>query len=53
LPGPWAQETGVEVPDGLTKAEVSKRIDELQQTTVRGTRASTAAERGTRRERDD
>jgi hypothetical protein len=32
-----AQEAGVEVPDGLSKAEASKRIDELQQTTGRGT----------------
>jgi hypothetical protein len=31
-----AQEAGVEVPDGLSKAEASKRIDELQQTTGRG-----------------
>jgi hypothetical protein len=31
-----AQEAGVEVPDDLTKAEASKRIDELQQTTGRG-----------------
>jgi hypothetical protein len=31
-----AQEAGQEVPDDLTKAEASKRIDELQQTTGRG-----------------
>ena len=31
-----AQEAGEEVPDNLTKAEASKRIDELQQTTGRG-----------------
>ena len=31
-----AQEAGEEVPDGLTKAEASARIDELQQTTGRG-----------------
>ncbi|GAB2793671.1 DUF3072 domain-containing protein [Amycolatopsis magusensis] len=32
-----AQEAGVEVPDDLTKVEASKRIDELQQQTGRGT----------------
>ncbi|MGA6164975.1 DUF3072 domain-containing protein [Amycolatopsis magusensis] len=32
-----AQEAGVEVPDNLTKVEASKRIDELQQQTGRGT----------------
>lgn len=31
-----AQEAGVEVPDGLSKAEASRRIDELQQQTGRG-----------------
>ena len=31
-----AQEAGEEVPDGLTKAEASKRIDELQDRTGRG-----------------
>jgi hypothetical protein len=31
-----AQEAGEEVPGDLTKAEASKRIDELQQTTGRG-----------------
>ncbi|MEU0789013.1 DUF3072 domain-containing protein [Amycolatopsis sp. NPDC005961] len=31
-----AQEAGEEVPDGLTKAEASARIDELQQATGRG-----------------
>ena len=31
-----AQEAGEEVPDNLTKAEASKRIDELQQKTGRG-----------------
>lgn len=31
-----AQEAGVEVPEGLTKAEASKRIDELQERTGRG-----------------
>ncbi|WIY01329.1 DUF3072 domain-containing protein [Amycolatopsis mongoliensis] len=32
-----AQEAGEEVPDGLTKAEASTRIDELQRETGRGT----------------
>jgi DUF3072 family protein len=32
-----AQEAGVEVPEGLTKAEASELIDELQQRTGRGT----------------
>ncbi|MDP8937998.1 MAG: DUF3072 domain-containing protein [Actinomycetota bacterium] len=32
-----AQEAGEEVPDDLTKAEASKRIDELQDRTGRGT----------------
>lgn len=32
-----AQEAGESVPDGLTKAEASRRIDELQQRTGRGT----------------
>ena len=32
-----AQEAGVEVPEGLTKVEASRRIDELQQQTGRGT----------------
>ena len=31
-----AREAGEEVPDGLTKAEASKRIDELQDRTGRG-----------------
>jgi hypothetical protein len=31
-----AQEAGEEVPDHLTKAEASKRIDELQERTGRG-----------------
>jgi len=31
-----AQEAGEEVPEDLTKAEASKRIDELQQETGRG-----------------
>jgi hypothetical protein len=31
-----AQEAGEEVPDGLTKAEASERIDELQRSTGRG-----------------
>ena len=31
-----AQEAGEEVPDGLTKADASKRIDELQERTGRG-----------------
>jgi hypothetical protein len=31
-----AQEAGVDVPDGLTKADASKLIDELQQKTGRG-----------------
>ena len=31
-----AQEAGEEVPEGLTKAEASKRIDELQAKTGRG-----------------
>lgn len=31
-----AQEAGVEVPDGLTKADASKLIDELQERTGRG-----------------
>ncbi|SCF30257.1 DUF3072 domain-containing protein [Micromonospora mirobrigensis] len=31
-----AQEAGAEVPDDLTKAEASKRIDELQAETGRG-----------------
>jgi hypothetical protein len=31
-----AQEAGVAVPDGLTKADASKRIDELQERTGRG-----------------
>lgn len=31
-----AEEAGVEVPDDLTKAEASKRIDELQERTGRG-----------------
>ena len=31
-----AQEAGADVPDGLTKAEASERIDELQQETGRG-----------------
>ena len=32
-----AQEAGEDVPDGLTKAEASKRIDDLQEKTGRGT----------------
>ncbi|MEV0074237.1 MULTISPECIES: DUF3072 domain-containing protein [unclassified Amycolatopsis] len=32
-----AQEAGVDVPEELTKAEASERIDELQRTTGRGT----------------
>ncbi len=32
-----AQEAGEEVPDELTKAEASKKIDELQERTGRGT----------------
>ncbi|WP_051471904.1 DUF3072 domain-containing protein [Patulibacter minatonensis] len=35
-----AQEAGVEVPDGLTKADASKLIDELQTKTGRGTPSS-------------
>ena len=31
-----AQEAGVEVPDGLSKADASKMIDELQDKTGRG-----------------
>jgi hypothetical protein len=31
-----AQEAGEEAPDGLTKAEASRRIDELQERTGRG-----------------
>jgi hypothetical protein len=31
-----AQEAGEPVPDGLTKAEASKKIDELQERTGRG-----------------
>ena len=31
-----AQEAGVDVPEGLTKAEASERIDELQRATGRG-----------------
>ncbi len=31
-----AQEAGEEVPEGLTKAEASRRIDELQERTGRG-----------------
>ena len=31
-----AQEAGEEVPDGLTKAQASARIDELQRRTGRG-----------------
>jgi len=31
-----AQEAGEDVPDDLTKAEASKRIDELQEQTGRG-----------------
>ncbi|MEV4811979.1 DUF3072 domain-containing protein [Micromonospora avicenniae] len=31
-----AREADTEVPDGLTKAEASKRIDELQEETGRG-----------------
>ncbi|MCR6487963.1 DUF3072 domain-containing protein [Amycolatopsis sp. OK19-0408] len=31
-----AQEAGVEVPEELTKAEASERIDELQRSTGRG-----------------
>jgi len=32
-----AREAGEEVPDGLSKADASKRIDELQDRTGRGT----------------
>lgn len=32
-----AREAGVEVPEGLTKAEASKLIDDLQAATGRGT----------------
>lgn len=32
-----AQEAGVEVPDGLSKADASRLIDELQERTGRGT----------------
>ncbi len=31
-----AQEAGEEVPDGMSKAEASEKIDELQQRTGRG-----------------
>ena len=34
--GTLAQEAGEEVPEDLTKAEASKRIDELQERTGRG-----------------
>jgi hypothetical protein len=34
--GTLAREAGVEVPEGLTKAEASKLIDELQEATGRG-----------------
>jgi|1185.fasta_scaffold811591_2 hypothetical protein len=34
--GTLATEAGVEVPDGLTKAEASKLIDDLQERTGRG-----------------
>ena len=34
--GTLAQEAGVEVPDGLSKADASKLIDELQEQTGRG-----------------
>ncbi|MFL6140608.1 MAG: DUF3072 domain-containing protein [Labedaea sp.] len=34
--GTLAQEAGTEVPDGLTKAEASRMIDELQERTGRG-----------------
>lgn len=38
-----AREAGEEVPDGLTKAEASDRIEELQQATGRGQPASAGA----------
>jgi hypothetical protein len=34
--GTLAREAGEEVPDDLTKAEASKKIDQLQQRTGRG-----------------
>ena len=34
--GTLAQQAGEAVPDGLTKAEASKKIDELQERTGRG-----------------
>ncbi|NJC73824.1 DUF3072 domain-containing protein [Planosporangium thailandense] len=34
--GTLAQEAGEDVPDDLTKAEASKKIDELQEKTGRG-----------------
>jgi hypothetical protein len=34
--GTLAREAGEEPPDGLTKAEASKKIDELQERTGRG-----------------
>ena len=35
-PSTLAQEAGEDVPDQLTKAEASKRIDDLQERTGRG-----------------
>ncbi len=38
-----AQQAGEDVPDGLTKAEASKKIDELQERTGRGQGGASAA----------
>lgn len=39
-----AHEAGVEVPDGLTKAQASELIDELQERTGRGARSADSAD---------
>ena len=44
-----AREAGADVPDGLTKAEASEKIEELQEKTGRGRPASKSRKRSTRK----
>src|SRR5215204_642104 len=47
--GTLAREAGAEVPDDLTKAEASERIEELQEETGRGKPAAKTRKRATRK----
>jgi hypothetical protein len=46
-----AREAGTEVPDDLTKAEASEKIEELQEKTGRGRSRSAAAKKSGRKKR--